>query len=258
MRRYAERWSGHRRDAEKVNDVGAAKGDIGVLDDIGQFAFGQPWPQAVAQRGHAAVGQSGADPQPVDFFSRFDLPQLHIAAIEIGDSAEARRQRGVLLECHRPDHPDPSGARAAAFQHRDRRGDRGAAAPTYLGRGGEPPRQRHMIDVLNEHGIGNVRCQHADRLGRHRPAGQPLHRRAEPIGPAIDQVIEFEFGKQRLDRAAAPRHFSRAKARIVGVQGRAQTRRQCQIPRRSSGLVCCSIDHHAGQNKGMGLANPFC
>jgi hypothetical protein len=146
------------------------------------------------------------------FFSRFDLTQPHIVAIEIGDRAKARRQHGMLLECHRPDHADAAGGRAAPLQHRNGGGDRGTAAPGDLGRGGEPLRQRHVIDVLNEQRVGNIRGQDANCLGSHRPAGQPLHRRAEPIGAAIDQVIELELKKQGLDHTTAPRHFRRAKA----------------------------------------------
>jgi hypothetical protein len=58
------------------------------------------------------------------FLGRLDLAQAHIAAVEIGDSAEARRQRGVLLERHRTDHADAAGARTTAREHGDGSTDR--------------------------------------------------------------------------------------------------------------------------------------
>jgi hypothetical protein len=95
-----------------------------------------------------------------------------------------------------------------------------------------------VIDVLDEQRIGNVRRVHADRLGGHRPAGQPLHRRAEAIGAAIDQVIELEFGEEILDSGAPPRHFSLAKTRIFRRQDGAQPRRQRQIRCRFGRRLC--------------------
>jgi hypothetical protein len=67
LRRHADRRIGHWCDAEKVDDIGTAERDVAALDEIGEVALGQPRPQAVAQSGHAAVGQRGADAQPVDF-----------------------------------------------------------------------------------------------------------------------------------------------------------------------------------------------
>ena len=53
-----------------------------------------------------------------------------------------------------------------------------------------------MIDVLHEQGVGLAGREDADRFGGHRPAGQPLHRGAEAVGAAIDQVVEPGFVEQ--------------------------------------------------------------
>ena len=115
------------------------------------------------------------------------------------------------------------------LQRGDRGGDRRAAAPVDFGRRREPPRQRHVIDVLHEQGVGLAGREDADRLGGHRPAGQPLHRGAEAIGAAIDQMVEPGLVEQALDRGAPPRHLGVGKARIFGLVDRPQTRRQIEI-----------------------------
>ena len=161
-----------------MDDVGAAERDVGPLDQIGELALAQSRPQAVAQRHHAAIGQGGADAHPVDFLRRLDLAQPHIAAIEIGDGAEFRRKHRVLLEGHRADDADAAGRARAPLQHRDRGADRRAAAPRDLGRLRDPPRQRHMIDVLHEHRVGSpgVNTPTASAV-----TGQPVsHCTAEP------------------------------------------------------------------------------
>ena len=200
--------------------------DIGAFDEIAERALAQAGPQAVAQRGHAAIAQRRADPHPVDLLGRFDLPQAHVVPVEIGDRAEPRRQHRVLLETHRPDDADPAVARRALFQYGDRRADRRAAAPGDFGRRGQPPRQRHVIDVLHEQCVELARREDADRLGGDRPAGEPLHRRAEPVGTAEDQVIEAGFAEQIRDRGAAASHLGIAEARIFGLMDRPQMRRQ--------------------------------
>ena len=81
-----------------MNDVGAAERHIGPLDQIGEIALAQARPQAVAQRDHAAIGQGGADAQPIELLGGLDLAQPRIAAVEIGRRAEPRRKLFVLLE----------------------------------------------------------------------------------------------------------------------------------------------------------------
>ena len=203
--------------------------NIGAFDEIGEFALAQARPQAVAQRGHAAIGERGADPHPVDLLGRFDLPQAHIGPVEIGDRAEPRRQHRVLLEGHRPDDADPAVARRALFQYGNGRADRRAAAPGDFGRRRKPPRQRHVIDVLHEQRVRLARRKYADRLGGHRPAGEPLHRRAEPIGAAEDQVIETGLSQQIFDRGAAAGHLAGAKARVFGFVDSPQLRRRHEV-----------------------------
>ena len=107
-----------------MDHIGAAVHDVGALDEIGELALGQARPQVIAQGRHAAIGQRRADPHPIDFLRRLDLPQLHIAPVEVGDGAEPRREHGVLLESHGPDHADAAGARSAALKRGNGGGNR--------------------------------------------------------------------------------------------------------------------------------------
>ena len=107
-----------------MDHIGAAVHDVSTLDEIGELAFGQARPQAVTQRRHAAIGQRRSDPHPIDFLRRLDLPQLHIAPVEVGDGAEPACEQAVLLEGHGPDHADAVGARTAALKRGNGGGDR--------------------------------------------------------------------------------------------------------------------------------------
>ena len=91
-------------------------------------------------------------------------------------------------------------------------------------------RQRRVIDVLHEHGVGFARREHAHSLGGDRPAGQPLHRRAEAVGAAEHQMVETCFLEQILDRQSrAARHLGVGKARIFGIEDGLQARRQRKV-----------------------------
>ena len=211
-----------------MNDVGAALRNVGALDDVGEIALGEARPQAVAQPRHAAIREGGADAHPVELFGRLDLAQSHIGAVEVCDLAEARRQHRVLLECHRPDHADAARQRRAAFQRRDQGADRRLPAPRDLGIFGDPPGERHVIDVLDEQRVGFAGGEDAERLGRHRPARQPLHRGAEAVGTTEHQMVEAFRNQQILDRGAAPGHLAVAEARILRVNDVLQVRRKHQ------------------------------
>ena len=121
----------------------------------------------------------------------------------------AAAERRVLLGAHRPDRRDLVRPRAALLQFCDRLADRRLSAPRDLGIGREPPRERHVIVILHEQRIALARRQHADRFRRHRPAGEPLHRRAEAVGAAEHQMFASRLAEQRLDGAAPPRHLGR-------------------------------------------------
>ncbi len=77
-------------------------------------------------------------------------------------------------------------------------------------------RLRRMIDVLHEQRVALARRQHADRLGGHRPLRQPLHRRAEAVGAAEQQMVALRLRQQLLDRGAPARHLGVGKARNIG------------------------------------------
>jgi hypothetical protein len=87
-------------------------------------------------------------------------------------------------------------------------------------------RQRRVIDVLDEHGVGFARREHAHRFGGYRPAGEPLYRGAEAVGAAEHRMVEARLLEQILHRLASPRHFGIGKARILRLVDRAQALRQ--------------------------------
>ncbi len=132
----------------------------------------------------------------------------------------------MLLEGHRADDANAAGTRRAALQRGDRGGERRAAAPGDVRRRGEPLRQRHVVDVLDEQRVGPAGRQHADRLGGHRPAGQPLHRGAEAVGAAIDEVIEAGLRQHGGDDGAPPPHLLVAEPRVFGLVNGPQRGRQ--------------------------------
>ena len=80
-------------------------------------------------------------------------------------------------------------ARRASPVHRSPR--RSTTAPPHATSASarKPARLRHMIVILHEQRIALARREHADRLRRHRPAGEPLHRRAEAVGAAEDEML---------------------------------------------------------------------
>src|SRR4029077_8838566 len=67
---------------------------------------------------------------------------------------------------------------------------------------------------------------HADGLRRHRPLGEPLHRRAGAVRPIEHEMVAVRFGESRLDPGAAARHLGGAEARIFSLDNRLKPRRQ--------------------------------
>ena len=188
-----------------MDHVGAALRHVSALDEIAKFALGDARAQPVAQRHHAEVGEMRADAQPVEFFGRFDHAQPDISLVQARELAVRRRQRGLLLSAHRSNRCNAVRPRAAPLQFIDRRTDRRLPAPRDLRVARELPRLRHMIVILHEQRIGLARRQHADRFRRHRPAGEPLHRRAEAVRAAEHQMIAAGFASNASTaRAAAP------------------------------------------------------
>ena len=154
----------------------------------------------------------------------------------------------MLLGAQRPDHRDLAVSCAALLQLGDRAHAIEDCPPHATSAiGGEPPRLRHMVVILHEQRIGLARRQHADGFGRHRPAGEPLHRGAEAVGAAEHQMIAAGFAQQRLDGVAAPRHLAIGKARVfslgdalerVGQGGHSLS--LCQMTYRSRRQIACS------------------
>ena len=219
-------------------------GDVGALDEIAEFALAQPRPQTVAQRGHAAIGQGGADPHPVDFLGRLDLAQpRHSARLRLAIVPNRAASSACCSKVIGPMTP-------TAPSRAPRCSSTAIAAPI-----DEPPpqatsarrrelsRQRHVIDVLHEHGVGLAGREHADRLGGHRPAGQPLHRGAEAVGAAKDEMVERRLVEQVLDRGPAARHLGVGEARVFGVEDGLQTRRQREVRRLPARIaLSCAAD----------------
>ena len=53
-----------------MDDVAAALAGIGALDQVAERALGQADGEPVAQPGHTAIAEPGADAQPIDLFLR--------------------------------------------------------------------------------------------------------------------------------------------------------------------------------------------
>src|SRR5665213_319804 len=200
--------------------------DVSSLDQIVERAFGEARFEAVAQAGHAEIGEIRADAQPVDLLLRLDQAIPRVRTIEIFWRAELRGNDGVLLGGERPDRGDVIAPSAALHQHVSRRGDRGLATPGNVGFIGDQRRLRFVIDPLHEKCIAFARGEYADRFRGHRPSREILHDRAKPIGAAENQVIALRLGKQRLDRGAMARHLGGRETRIFGVDDFLKVRRK--------------------------------
>src|ERR1700682_5580444 len=89
-----------------------------------------------------------------------------------------------------------------------------------------------MIEILNEKRVGAAGREDADRLRRHRPLRQPLHRRAEAVGAAEHQMVGARFGDKLFHCRPSSRHLAVGKTRIFGFDDAAQMRRQrrCHLP----------------------------
>ena len=164
-----------------------------------------------------------ADAQPVDFLGRLDHAQPHVGLVQARQLAEGRRERRMLLGAQGPDRGEAVRLRAALLQFIDRRADRRLPAPCDIRIARQPARLRHMIVILHEQRIALARREHADRFRRHRPAGEPLHRGAEAVRAAEDEMLAAGLGQQPLDGAAAARHLGPGKARVFGVENGAQS-----------------------------------
>jgi hypothetical protein len=86
-----------------------------------------------------------------------------------------------------------------------------------------------MIDVLHEHRVRPARREYANRFRGHRPAGQPLHRGAETVGAAIDQMIDTGLQQQAGYSGTTALHLAVAEARIIRFMEGAQPRGQCKL-----------------------------
>src|SRR5215211_4494607 len=75
-----------------------------------------------------------------------------------------------------------------------------------------------MIVVLHEQRIPAPGREHADRFCGDRPAGEPLHGGAEPVGTAEYQMRAVRLPEHRFDRAAAARYLGVGEARIFGFE----------------------------------------
>src|SRR5262249_46520140 len=216
----------HRRCADEMDDVGAALTHIGALDQVAKRALSQPHGETITQARHAAIAEPSADAQPVDLLRRLYAPQPHIGAVEVDDPTEAGGERCMLGEPHRPDHADAILARAPFFQRRDDGADRRLAAPRHIGLAGEALGQRRMIDPLHEQRVALARREHADRLDRHRPLREPLHRGAGAVRAIEHEMVALRLRERNLDRRAAARHLGGAEARIFGFDYWLEPRRQ--------------------------------
>src|SRR5262245_27146773 len=107
----------------------AAEPDIAALDRVGELTLAHAGPDRVAQPFHAAIGEPGAEAKPVELFRRLHAAQLHIGAVEVCHPAEARNERSMRVEIHRPDHADLVLTRAALLELGDGLADRSLAAP---------------------------------------------------------------------------------------------------------------------------------
>src|SRR5665213_3734006 len=107
----------------------------------------------------------------------------------------ARAKPDMLLRGQRSDIGNAAAVRTASVEHLDRRGNRGFAAPRDIGLVGDEARLWRVIDPLHEQRVTLTGRKHADRLGGYRPLRQPLHRRAEAIGAAEDQMIAVMLGE---------------------------------------------------------------
>src|SRR5262249_29477119 len=199
---------------------------IGALDQVAERALGQTDRKPVAQAGHAPIAEPSADAQPIELLRRFYAPQPHIGAVEVDDFTEARGEGRMLRKTHRPDHADAILVRAAFCQHRDDRADRRLAAPGHSSLAGKTLCQRRMIDPLYEQRVALARREHPDRLDRHRPLREPLHRGAGAVRAVEHEMVALGFGQHLFDRGAAARHFGGAEARIFGFDYRLEPRRQ--------------------------------
>ena len=217
----------HRRRADEMDAGGAAKPDIAALDGVGELALAHAGLDRGAQARHAAVAEPGAEAEPVELFRRLHAAQLHIGAVEVRHLAETPGERRVRVEIHRSDHADLVLARAALLERGNRLADRGLAAPfDDLRLVGELARQRRVIDVLQEQRVRLARRQHADRLRRHRPLREPLHRRAGAVGAVEHEMVAAGFRQHGFHRRAPPRHLGVGEARILGVEQALQMRRK--------------------------------
>src|SRR5260370_13466003 len=226
LRRNAQLRIVHGRRADEVDDVGAAFAHVSALDQISERALGRPDRKPLAQTRHAAIAEPSADPQPIGLFLRLHAPQPHIHAVEIGDFAEARGERGVLRKTERSNDADAIFPRAAFFQHCDAGADGRFAAPGDVGLPREPLRQRRVVDSLYEQRVALARREYSECLHRHRPLGEPLHARAGAVRPVEYEMVAVRFGKRRLDRGAAARHLGRAELRVFRLEKRLEPQRQ--------------------------------
>src|SRR5262249_59260302 len=83
-----------------------------------------------------------------------------------------------------------------------------------------------MVDPLYEQRVTLARREYADCLYRHRPLGEPLHRRAGAVRTVEYEMVAVRFGKRRLDRGAPARHLGRAEMRIFRLEKRLEPRQQ--------------------------------
>src|SRR5207253_4746789 len=151
LRRYVELWIRHRRDADEVDEGGAAFADVGALDEIAELALGHAGPRAGEERGKARVAERSADAQPVELLLRLDEPQAHVLNVELHER-EFLFQLALLAREQRAHEADA--LRAALFQLGN--GERHAAmlAPAHVAIARQALCQREVIEPFDVHGAG--------------------------------------------------------------------------------------------------------
>jgi hypothetical protein len=202
-----------------VDAVGGAVRQVRPFHEVTELPFGQAGPDAVAQRRHAEVAEVRAEPQPVDLLGALDLADPDEVPVQVRRRAEPRFQCLVLLDAERsdPGHAVPPGAAPLEFPDggRDRRG-----LPGDIGLRREPAGQRQVVVMLDEQRVRLAGRDDDGRLGGHRPAGQPLHRGAGPIGAPDQQVPPSRGGEKARDGVVPCRHLGGGEPGIlVGEQG---------------------------------------
>jgi hypothetical protein len=205
---------------------GPAVGHVSALDQVAKLALGKAGHESIAQRQQTAVAQRGADAHPIDLLRRLDHAQPHVRLGEIDEGPVPLREPRMLIERERPDDAHASGACTAGHERGGRGADRGLAAPGDFGALSELPRQRQMIEVLDEERIRPSGRQHAHRLGGDRPLGEPLHRRSGAVEAAIDEMIERVLRQHVFDGGAPPLHLGGGKPRIFGFVNVLKMRRK--------------------------------